>query len=152
MSTLALDLGTKTGWAWGDGAGTVMSGVWDFHTKRHENPGMRYLRFAQELEKLNATLRPKEVYFEEVRRHAGTSAAHVYGGFKSHLEAFCSLRDIPYASIPVPVIKRSWTGKGNANKEHMTAEAVRRGYEPTDDNEADALAILHCALKSGRAT
>jgi Holliday junction resolvasome RuvABC endonuclease subunit len=44
--------------------------------------------------------------------------------------------------VPVGEIKRGWTGKGNAKKEAMVAEAVRRGYSPADDNEADAIALF----------
>lgn len=146
MSILALDLGTRTGWAWGDGKGVVLSGTWDFSTKRHEGGGMKYRRFLHALADISSMYPIGELYFEEVRRHAGTAAAHVYGGFKSHLENWCEGR-VPYQSVPVGEIKKFWTGKGNATKEAMIAEAVRRGFEPIDDNEADALAILH--LKGG---
>ena len=67
----------------------------------------------------------------------------------AHLLAVCIDDKIGYESVPVGEIKRYWTGKGNAKKEAMIAEAVRRGYEPADDNEADALAIL--CLKCGDA-
>ena len=41
------------------------------------------------------------------------------------------------------------TGKGNADKKAVI-EAVRRlGFNPSDDNEADALALLHWAVAQG---
>lgn len=148
MATLALDLGTRTGFACQtDLTGTVISGTWDFRPKRFEGAGMRYVKFKTMLDVLHEETPLTVIYFEEVRRHAGTTAAHVYGGFKSHLEAWCEENRVPYESVPVGEIKKFWTGKGNAKKDAMIAEARLRGYVPADDNEADALAIL--TLKTG---
>lgn len=142
---LALDLGTKTGWALHSSKTTsTASGVQDFSTKRNEGGGMRYLRFKRWLETMKDSL--DEVYFEEVRRHAGTQAAHVYGGLMGTLTSWCEENKVPYSSVPVGVIKKSWAGKGNANKEAMIAEAKRRGFDVIDDNQADALALLHCVM------
>jgi Holliday junction resolvasome RuvABC endonuclease subunit len=89
------------------------------------------------------------VFFEEVRAHAGTSAAHAYGGFLATLTAWCEQRGLAYQGVPVATIKRFATGKGNASKEAVI-EAVRRyGFRPGDDNEADAIAILLWALDTG---
>lgn len=143
-ATLALDLGTTTGWAMRRPDGLVVHGVEEFKPGRFEGGGMRFLRFVRWLDQVGAE-GLGQVWFEEVRRHNGTSAAHVYGGLMAHLTAWCEQRSIPYGAIPVGVVKRAWTGKGNAGKEAMKGEAVRRGYTVTDDNEADALAVLFAA-------
>ena len=39
-------------------------------------------------------------------------------------------------------------GKGNADKQAMIAAVRERGFEPGDDNEADAIAILLWALET----
>ena len=44
--------------------------------------------------------------------------------------------------VGVGTVKKAWTGKGNATKDDMIAEAERRGMKVIDDNHADALAIL----------
>ena len=44
--------------------------------------------------------------------HAGTDAAHVYGGLMATLTAWAELRGVPYAGVPVGTIKRHVTGKG----------------------------------------
>jgi Holliday junction resolvasome RuvABC endonuclease subunit len=103
---------------------------------------MRYLRFTQALDNLHARIPIDTVWFEAVRRHLGVDAAHVYGGLMGNLERWCELNKVPYAGVPVGTIKKGWTGNGAARKEAMIAEAVRRGFEPDDDNEADALAIM----------
>ena len=103
---------------------------------------MRYLNFRAELDRLYKQFSIDIVWFEAVRRHLGTDAAHVYGGLMGELESWCENNSVPYAGVPVQTIKKFWTGKGNANKEAMMAEALRRGFEPHDDNECDAIALL----------
>ena len=88
------------------------------------------------------------IWFEEVRRHAGTDAAHVYGGLMATLTAWAELRGVPYQGAPVGTVKIHATGKGNAPKEAMIAAARARGFNPSDDNEADVLAILVWAIET----
>ena len=146
---LALDLGTTTGWAIRDFAGLITSGTASFKPVRYDGGGMRYLRFTNWLTELDRLSGPiAAIWFEEVRRHAGTDAAHVYGGLMASLTSWGELRGIPYEGVPVGTIKRHATGKGNANKVAMIAAAQARGFSPADDNEADAIAILHWAIES----
>lgn len=145
-SILALDLGTTTGFAWSAAKGSIVSGTWNLRPAKYEGGGMRFLRFRGELNLMHASAPIDQVVFEAVRRHIGTDAAHVYGGLMGELSSWCEERKIPYEGVAVGTIKLFWTGKGNAPKEMMIAEARKRGYEPTDDNEADAIAILHWKL------
>ena len=86
------------------------------------------------------------IYFEEVRRHLGTDAAHTYGAFWGHLSAWSDYLSIPYEGVPVGTIKKHVTGKGNANKQTVLQAVTQLGHQPQDDNEADALALLHWVL------
>jgi len=143
---LALDLGTQTGWALAQ-QNTIHSGTQCFKPQRYEGGGMRYLRFKRWLTELKGTTENlDEVVFEEVRRHASTDSAHVYGGLLATLTAWCEHHQIPYRGIPVGTIKRHVTGKGNASKAEVIAAVRSRGHHPADDNEADALALLHTVL------
>jgi len=148
-SILALDLGTQTGWALHGRDGDITSGSETFKPQRFEGGGMRYLRFKRWLIEIKQSVDGIDaVFFEEVRRHAGVDAAHAYGGFMAHLTAWCEHHQIPYQGVPVGTIKKHATGKGNANKEQMVTAARQRGHAPADDNEADALAILHWAIET----
>lgn len=155
MKILSLDLGTKTGFALLMG-GHITSGEQEFKTDRFEGGGMRYLRFKNWLSTLNQEAGGLElVTFEEVRRHVGTTAAHLYGGFLAHLTAWCEVEKIPYKGIPVATIKQHATGKGNADKgamifamikkghNHLRLRCDKKGKQTGDDNEADALALLY---------
>jgi hypothetical protein len=146
---LALDLGTRTGWAVLPRSGRIASGVSEFRPGRFEGAGMAFLRFERFLaDAANASGPFGVVVFEEVRAHAGTLAAQVYGGFLAHLTAWCERNHVPYLGVPVATIKRHATGKGNAPKEAVIAAVKARGHAPRDDNEADALAILDWAMSN----
>lgn len=145
---LALDLGTNTGWAICRD-GVTISGTASFKVGRYEGGGMRYLRFQRWLDEMRGD-GLDSIWFEEVRRHAGTDAAHVYGGLLATLTSWAEHHGIPYSGVPVGSIKKHATGKGNANKDLMIAAAIARGLTPGDDNEADALALLHM-VESGAA-
>ena len=147
---LALDLGTNTGWALRSRDGSIVSGTIAFRPGRFEGAGMTFLRFRSWLDEITALAHGLDaVVFEEVRRHAGTTAAHVYGGFLAHLTAWCEQQRVTYQGVPVGTIKRHATGKGNAGKEAVIAAMKAKGHQPADDNEADALAILDWALSQG---
>ena len=150
---LALDLGTTTGWALRSNDGPIAHGFISFKTQRFEGGGMRFLRFKQWLTEVKALGSGLEglgaVYFEEVRRHASTDAAHVYGGFMGVLTAWCEHHETPYAGVPVGTIKRHATGKGNASKSDVIDAMRNLGHPVTDDNEADALALLEWAIGQG---
>ena len=144
MRGIAFDLGTTTGWAAVNG--TVMSGVLKLKGGRFEGGGMRFVRFADHVTELLNRIKPEWVVFEEVRRHAGTDAAHIYGGLMAVLTGLCERfpdGPLPYEGVPVGTIKKFWTGSGNAPKDAMIAVARTKGFKVADDNEADALALLH---------
>jgi hypothetical protein len=146
---LALDLGTTTGWALRTSDDLITSGTVSFRPSRYDGGGMRYVRFRAWLDQLGKDAGPlASIHFEEVRRHVGTDAAHLYGGFLATLTAWCEQRDIAYQGAPVGTIKRFITGKGNADKAAVINAVRARGFSPADDNEADAIAILLWAIET----
>lgn len=148
-SILALDLGTATGWALRDADGLITSGTLSLRPGRFDGGGMRYLRFSNWLTEIDRLSGPvAAIWFEEVRRHAGTDAAHVYGGLMATLTAWAELHGVPYRGVPVGTIKRHATARGNADKAAMITAVRARGFSPADDNEADAIAILLWAIET----
>jgi hypothetical protein len=144
---LALDLGTTTGWAIQGADGQIIHGIASFKPQRFEGGGMRFLRFKRWLSEIKTLAGDiHSVYFEEIRRHAGVDAAHVYGGLMATLTAWCEHHNIPYQGVPVGTIKRHATGQGNASKDAVITAMQALGHAVSDDNEADALALLHWAL------
>jgi hypothetical protein len=146
---LALDLGSTTGYAIRPTSRPIVSGTMSFRPNRFEGGGMVFLRFSHWLSELNETAGPIDhVVYEEVRAHRGTIAAHVYGGFLAHLTAWAEFRDVPYQGAPVGTVKKFIAGKGNADKQAVIDAVRARGFNPSDDNEADAIAILLWATET----
>lgn len=144
---LALDLGQKTGWALLQTDGTITSGTMGFKPGSFEGGGMTFLKFKQWLDSILKTANGLDgIWFEEVRAHAGTTAAHVYGGFLGQLTSWAEAANIPYLGVPVGTIKKHATGSGNAGKDLVIDAMKAKGHNPADDNEADALAIMYLVI------
>ena len=152
-TTLGIDPGTNCGWALRDASGKDFAGSVNLKGGRFEGGGMRFLRFKSFLEELDSHNKIDCVFFEEVRRHRGTDAAHVYGGLIATLTSWCEEHDpkIPYSGIPVGTIKKTATGKGNADKEKMVAAAREKWpdlFTEDDHDMADALWVLETGIQS----
>jgi crossover junction endodeoxyribonuclease RuvC len=148
VTIIGFDPGTKCGYAVKIGE-TITSGVFNLSPRRHEGGGMRFLRLRREISTMFNACPPDAVAYEEVRRHLGTDAAHIYGGIVAIISSECEARKIPYVGIPVGTVKKLATGKGNADKPAMMAAAAARWPDATmaDDNEADARFVM-LALES----
>jgi Holliday junction resolvasome RuvABC endonuclease subunit len=148
---LALDLGTKCGWALQDGNGFITGGTANFSASSTDRSGQRWLKFAAHLSRIKQQAGEiHAVYYEDVKRHVGTQASHAYGAFESHLQVFCDINRIRLYGVGVGTVKKHFTGKGNAKKEEMVIAARAKGFRPVDDNHADALAILDYAITKER--
>jgi len=139
---LALDLGTRMGWA------TYNQGVVNCGTLRMDKcksdfsiHGARYLMLENWLEEQYP--KPLVIGYEDVKRHAGTLAAHAYGGYLGVIQTYAHSWHIPLQAYGVGEIKKHATGKGNASKDDMIKACIDKwGIAPIDDNAADAMAIL----------
>lgn len=145
---LALDLGTRTGWALRWDRDHVASGVEGFELRRQESAGMRVLRFRRWLRELLELAHVGLVAYEQpiihrTRRQANTSVAHnLEGVLLSQLEG-----RIDYVAPMPSEVKKHATGKGNAPKPLMVEAArARWNRDVQDEDEADALCVLAWVL------
>ena len=141
MKILALDFATQTGWASSKASGTNR-----FDTKRGESPGMRFLRFRAWLEEMCEKLVRPEVIAYEQPHHRGGPATEVAYGFLTVVKEIAAEKSIELMPVHSSTLKKWATGKGNAGKPEMIAEAKRRGFDPLDDNEADACLLYEYAM------
>lgn len=151
-NVLGLDLGTHTGWAIRRRDGTIRHGTESFVPRKSWGPGQKWKRYRSWLLELLNTEQIHAVTYELVIRHevkgkALWDSAHAYGAFQAYTFEACESFNIVPEGVNLATVKKHWTGKGNADKTSMLAEAMRRGFRPVDDNAADALAILHFALQ-----
>ncbi|WP_238925112.1 hypothetical protein [Achromobacter insuavis] len=150
VNILALDLGTKLGWALQRRGRPITHGTESFAPRKSWSPGQRWQRFRTFLHEVVAHNNVHVIAYEDVKRHAGTDAAHAYGAFLALTELVADSHRVRLVPVGVGTIKKHWTGKGNADKAAMEAQARARGFRPESDNDADALAILHWAVTQER--
>lgn len=148
--TLALDLGTHMGWALLRQDGQLESGHETFALpKAPVGEGTRFVEFRRWLVDVKASNEQLgRIVYERVH-HVGDGqayAAQLYGGFLAVLMMFGEHHRIPYDGFQIAHIKKTWTGKGNADKNAMIARCRELGFKPETSDEADAIAVLHVAL------
>lgn len=79
--------------------------------------------------------------------HGAKFATHAMGEIGGVIRLTVWGMGLAYVDVPPSVRMKLATGKGQAKKEHVLAEAIHRlGYSGHDDNEADALWLLQAAL------
>ncbi len=155
MTILALDLGTKTGWAVNDN-GVIRSGMEDFTPKKKtkkrkaDHIGKRCFDFGVWLMKmLNDPLIKIDTIYYEMPHMRGRRATEVLHGFLTYVQVFSYSGGLHNPiMVHSATLKKFATGYGKATKEQMIASAIRY-VEPAriiyDDNEADAICLLKYA-------
>ncbi len=150
MKILSLDMATVTGWATnvhGNRSGTV-----EFPVKRGESPGMRFLRCRAWLNEMLQLIGKPDVIAYEQAHHRGGADTAVALGFLAELQAFAAENGIELMSVHTSTLKKFATGSGRASKNDMVQAARQKGWDPTDDNEADAVLLLAFGLNELRGT
>ncbi len=118
-----------------------------------EISGWRYLAFKQWLDNKIRILDIKHIVYEETFSK-GAYAARVLHGFLAMLQFTFAQRykdhgtRLTMEKVHAMTLKKFATGRGNASKNDMIAAAKARGWEPQDDNEADALFLLDFAIRN----
>lgn len=164
IPVLALDLGTKTGYAYRTASGAVTSGTWKLATAKEvrEQEGRerdcRYCRLAENIHELVAREQIEILGFEDVQFSTYTAQTQLWASLRGAVWSVgCRYPGIDVEAVPVGSLKKFATGHGNATKEMMAAALGRThpGYflnvRAPDDNEIDALHLLHYLLKLKKA-
>lgn len=143
-STLALDLGSTCGWAMHNSQG-VTSGTISFKKKGkfHDSGYSDLYVFLTEKFMLDEAI---EIAVE--KPHAGRfiNPLRILFGLLAIVHFFANRYQVTLTEYSPKAIKKFATGNGNADKKRMVL-AVQEGYpKVTDNNEADALALLHLHL------
>jgi Holliday junction resolvasome RuvABC endonuclease subunit len=148
IRALGLDMATKTGWASLDG-GVVSCGRINFtpkpatKTRPKEHEGKRLLDFEKWLHGTLKALQPSVIYYEEAVTNKPNTARVLYG-FRAVMMTRAAHFNIKVVGCHIGTVKKYATGKGNALKPAMVAEAKRLfpQLDILDDNVADALHVL----------
>jgi Holliday junction resolvasome RuvABC endonuclease subunit len=153
---IGIDPGTKCGWAVRT-PDQMASGVWLLKPKKGAVVGARLGTLFWNLHNLITTWRLARagdevvVAYEDVRAHAGTTAAHVYGALVGVIELICGSFEPPIRLVPIGVgtVKKFATHNGGASKAAMlyAAEQQWAGVMFDSDDEVDARWIAECAWR-----
>lgn len=142
---LALDISTHCGWAADHPVkGSIHYGT--FHMPGPHDP-RRLVHFKQFLDDLFFRFQPAMIAHE----------AQFFKGHGSHMLIWLAgIVNLAAQERGVPVfsgftnnqIKKAFCGHGKASKQQMIQACQRMGFNPSDDNAADAIALLDMCLKN----
>jgi crossover junction endodeoxyribonuclease RuvC len=139
---LALDLGTRTGWASGPVGGDPRYGA-----QTIGKPGEEVGRFAHLFDAFLSDLitdeHPYVIVFESpiLPRVTRPETVRKLMGLAWHTELVAYRRDIECREANIQQVKKFFAGYARADKSAMIAAAQGRGWKVFDDNIADALGI-----------
>lgn len=145
---LALDLATKTGWAHLARPDRPPT----FGSFRIARPGCGDGKFFAKADawivQLMRRTHPDKIYYESpyIRGAVNLRTVLKLAGLAAivDMEGF-TLLGIETETVNPTTLKKHFTSNGRAKKPEMIAQCRRHGWDPENDNEADALAILHMA-------
>lgn len=143
INILAIDQATKSGIAYELVGEAPKVELWDLSIKNKESQGMKWLRFES---RLSNFVKENEIKVVAYELPAGRNMNPIIHASKliCIIEKVCAENKIEYLETATGSIKKFATGKGNADKSMMIQAAKELWwYEGSDDNEADALHILH---------
>jgi len=142
---LALDLATVTGYAYLKSLeNTPISGTCRIISVDKSSVGY-FIAFEKFIDDLITLSDPHTIVFEApfigairnlntVRRLTGFTLLTEMAAYKKSIPR---IREVNNSSV-----KKFFTGNGRADKKDMIFKCRSKGWDPKDDNEADALAIL----------
>lgn len=161
MTGIALDLGTKTGYAMTYGTG-LTAGTWTLASSKFlamesklrmdRRLDIRVPNLYSALVNTHRTNPLDWVFFEDVQFSSTTKQTQLWASFRATVWLFASIHKINVECCPVSTLKKFATGYGGASKGQMLISARQkyasqiRELESTgvklDDNAIDALHLL----------
>lgn len=157
MKALALDLGTKTGFAYRDERGAIVAGTWRLATPKETKGAdrccadVRLHSLNKHLHDLFLTSVPERVVFEDVQFSVSTAQTQLWSSLRTVMLLKAAAYNVPTSCCPVATLKKFATGSGRAEKSDMANSLRGLGdltvdeIEPLDDNAVDAVHLLRWA-------
>jgi Holliday junction resolvasome RuvABC endonuclease subunit len=140
LNVVALDLGSDFGYARYDGQTVFSAG----HSMSKLPLEKRLLEFWNFINALHEFKKIDLIVFEYVEFHKSHYSSRAYWSFWCCVQLFCLRNTVEQKCVRPAALKQWATGKGNAGKDQMkSALKTRLGYDLSNDDEVDALWILH---------
>lgn len=150
---LALDLGTRTGVARGrigEPPASVAFSTWHMPSGGADKVGEFAAAFMAQIKQGVADV--DVVVFEAPIMVGGgkkkfrPDVVRRFYGMAFVIEGVCNIRDLPCAEVSIGALKKQFAGHGRAEKSEMILAARRRGFQVSNEHEADAAACWYAAV------
>lgn len=149
---IALDLASRLGWATWQPDGTVRHGAHSIARVGAED-GAFFGAYSLWLSDMITVERPESLCFEApwIGPDTAQQTAYRLMGLAAITDMTAYLREIPRVrQVNNASVRKHFTGVGRAARAEMkrlvTRACLQRGWQPIDDNAADALAVLDFAM------
>ena len=140
---LALDLATRTGWAYGVPGGKPVGGVWELPAGASN--GRKFAALENQLWDALALHRPRLLILAaSFTQGKAISGAEQLLGLAAHVESSCYRHDVEVRKQAESTMRAHVLGKGaslggrDAIKARVMSWCAEQGYRVVDDNQADA--------------
>jgi len=171
MRVLALDIGTKTGWALSDDD-KISAGTWELASAKNLKAAkalrinrrldIRVIALVNKLKEIHAVEAIDYIFFEDVLFAKSLAQAQLWGSFRGAIWTFAHLNGILTDCLDTGKLKKWATGSGSADKPAM-AQALVAKYSDSysaqkglvkdlkngtllGDDAVDAIHLLYWAL------
>ena len=151
MRVLAFDAAMATGWAFGPSPL-----AWGTERMPGDaNNGARFLAFAAFLNRMADKFHADTLAIESPLPMKSIAQTRLAFGWLACAQAVAAKRGLRFVEAHNNTIKKAFTGRGGIGKRKKgetnekplnLAECERRGIAVTNDNEADAVALLHFVI------
>lgn len=144
MKIIALDLGSKTGYATGINEKVMSHGVKFFKDEKEKHfSNESFVQFRKWL--ISGAKNVHKIVVEKPNvGFPGFEAYRVMFGMYGVVQEVCGLCNVEMIPVSATGIKKFWTNDGRADKSLMVFQTQVKGYrEVTDHNESDAIAAYH---------
>lgn len=144
---LALDLATRTGWCVGAPDEDPRYGT-KVLPSTGEDIGRFAYAFNEWLLDMITLESPALIVFEApiLAGKTNLNTARKLTGLAWHTEFVANHRQVRCAEHHLQSVKKFFAGSGRADKAEMIAAARRLGFDPKDDNAADAIGLWCCTV------
>lgn len=153
MRVLAFDASMHCGWAFGPSP--VAFGT--EHLPGDANNGARFIAFGGFLNRMVEKFRADTIVIESPLPMKSIAQTRLAFGWLACVQIVAVKRGLRFLEAHNNTVKKVFTGRGRAERDPKTkkiigeknlnlSECKRRGFDVTNDNEADALALMHWAL------
>lgn len=140
---LALDLSTRTGWAYGHVGERPDHGVWVL--PKTTDLGARCSALAASLEDAIKVMAPDRVCLEAPlppQAQTAMASARLQFGLAAVAEMVCHEQGVLCDEARAFEVRKLVFGKARVDKSVVISWCHQQGWQPADDNAADALALL----------